>query len=105
MSDAILNQKTHLPPEMIKHVLEYLYRPVHPTAVMIYNKYHEYYYFDTNTYSGTPYFVWQRPSNRYGMDEYMSFHEWVLDHHPKYVAYMMEEYGEEIGPIPRFIQM
>jgi hypothetical protein len=90
----LTNQKTVLPSEMIKHILDYLYRPVHPTATMIYNKYEEYYYFDTQTYSGTPYFVLQRPSNQYGMEEYISFHEWVLDYHPKFLTFLWEEYGE-----------
>ena len=89
-------QKTSFPLEMINYMLEYLYRPVHPTALMINNKYHEYYYFDTNTYSETPYFIWQCPSNLYGTGENISFHEWMLDYRPKYALYMWEEYGEKI---------
>ena len=73
--------------------MDYLYRPVHPTAQMIHRLYDDYRHFNTITYGDTPCYVWERPSNLY-VDECICFHEWYLTYLPEHDAFMNEMYGE-----------
>ena len=78
---------------MIAHVLDYLYRPVHPMAQTIYRLYDDYRHFNTITYGDTPRYVWDLPSKLYA-NEYICFHEWYLNYLPEDRAFMKEMYGE-----------